>query len=54
MSVDAVVGAAVKRSPKAIGTGLLSGDEVMGVDAPWPLRASLADWSVMAKAWAQP
>lgn len=30
---------------------LLTGDEVMGVDAPWPMRASLADWSAMAKAW---
>ena len=31
---------------------LLSGDEVLWPDAPWPMRASLADWSAMAKAWA--
>ena len=31
---------------------ILSGDEVLPTDAPWPLRASLADWSRMAKAWA--
>ena len=30
---------------------ILSGDEVLPTDAPWPLRASLADWSRMAKAW---
>ena len=31
---------------------LLSGDEVLWPDAPWPMRTSLADWSSMAKAWA--
>ena len=31
---------------------LLSGDEVLWPDAPWPMRTSLADWSAMAKAWA--
>ena len=31
---------------------MLSGDQVLPTDAPWPLRASLADWSRMAKAWA--
>ena len=32
---------------------LLSGDEVLPTDAPWPLRASLADWSRMALAWVE-
>ena len=31
---------------------LLAGDEVLPTDAPWPMRASLADWSAMAKGWA--
>ena len=31
---------------------LLTGDEVLWPDAPWPMRTSLADWSAMAKAWA--
>ena len=31
---------------------LLDGSDVGGRDAPWPLRASLADWSCAAKAWA--
>ena len=32
---------------------LLDGStDVSGWDAPWPLRASLQDWSAMAKAWA--
>ena len=31
---------------------LLTGDTILHRDAPWPLRASLADWSAMAKAWA--
>jgi len=33
--------------------GMLSGDEVLPTDAPWPLRASLADWSRMALAWVE-
>ena len=32
---------------------ILSGDEVLPTDAPWPLRASLADWSRMALAWVE-
>ena len=32
---------------------LLSGDEVLPTDAPWPLRASLQDWSRMALAWVE-
>jgi hypothetical protein len=32
---------------------LLSGDEVLPTDAPWALRASLADWSRMALAWVE-
>jgi hypothetical protein len=31
---------------------LLTGDEVLPPDAPWPMRVSLEHWSVMAKAWA--
>ena len=31
---------------------VLTGDEVLWPDAPWPMRTSLADWSAMAKAWA--
>jgi hypothetical protein len=31
---------------------LLTEDSLMVRDAPWPMRASLADWSAMAKAWA--
>ena len=31
---------------------LLTADEVLPTDAPWPMRTSLADWSSMAKAWA--
>ena len=32
---------------------LLSGDQVLPTDAPWALRASLADWSRMALAWVE-
>lgn len=32
---------------------ILSGDEVLPTDAPWALRASLADWSRMALAWVE-
>ena len=32
---------------------LRSGDEVLPTDAPWALRASLADWSRMALAWVE-
>ena len=32
---------------------MLSGDEVLPTDAPWALRASLADWSRMALAWVE-
>lgn len=31
---------------------LLTGDSILPSDAPWPLRASLADWSRMAWEWA--
>ena len=31
---------------------LLTGDSILPTDAPWPLRASLADWSRMAYEWA--
>ena len=32
---------------------ILSGDEVLPTDAPWPLRASLQNWSRMALAWVE-
>lgn len=32
---------------------LLTGDSILPTDAPWPLRASLADWAVMAADWAE-
>ena len=38
--------------PAASWLHLLDGTGVDSVDAPWPLRASLADWSDMTKAWA--
>ncbi len=31
---------------------LLTGDEVLWPDAPWPMRVSVEHWSQMAKAWA--
>ena len=31
---------------------LLTGDSILTRDAPWPLRATLADWSRMAWEWA--
>ena len=31
---------------------LLTGDSILPTDAPWPLRASLGDWSRMAWEWA--
>lgn len=31
---------------------LLTGDSILPTDAPWPLRASLGDWAVMAYEWA--
>ena len=31
---------------------LLTGDSILPTDAPWPLRASLADWSRAAYEWA--
>ena len=31
---------------------LLTGDSILTTDAPWPLRASLADWSRAAWEWA--
>jgi hypothetical protein len=31
---------------------LLTGYWMLPTDAPWPMRTSLADWSAMAKAWA--
>ena len=32
---------------------LLTGDSILPTDAPWPLRASLADWSQAAADWAE-
>jgi hypothetical protein len=31
---------------------LLTGDSIPPTDAPWPLRASLADWARMTREWA--
>lgn len=31
---------------------LLTGDSILSTDAPWPLRASLRDWSALAQGWA--
>lgn len=32
---------------------LLTGDSILPTDAPWPLRASLADWSQTTLAWVE-
>lgn len=32
---------------------LLTGDSILPTDAPWPLRASLADWATAAADWAE-
>ena len=32
---------------------MLSGDQVLPTDAPWPMRTSLEHWSRIALAWVE-